>query len=84
MQKDKVEPYQALANAIILQAVTDYRNALLGYGCACKKAESVKLECENFFRSEYFSYLTKVSGKYLIEKLRKEAHDASNSNSTDT
>ena len=84
MQKDKVEPYQALANAIILQAVTDYRNALLGYGCACKKADSVKLECEKFFRSEYFSYLTKVSGKYLIEKLREEVQDASNFNSTDT
>lgn len=84
MQNSSVELYQPLADAIILQAVADYRAALTGVGCGRKSAEGVVRECERFFRSHYFSMLTKVSGEYLIEKLRKEVQDESHSNSTDT
>ena len=79
-----IDPYQELYNAIILQAVTDYRKALIGDGYDNKSSEDVVMECERFFRSNYFALLTKVSGEYLIEKIRKEVEDERHSNSTDT
>lgn len=72
MQSIAIDSYQPLTDAIVLQAVTDYRNALVGIGYGRHSAEDVKKECERFFRSEYFSLLTKISGEYLIEKLRQE------------
>lgn len=84
MRNIGTEPYQELYNAIVLQAVTDYRNALIGIGYSRKSSEYVVRECERFFRSGYFCMLTKVPGEYLIEKIRKEVGDESHSNSTDT
>lgn len=70
--------YQELANGIVSQAVTDYRNALDGKvyskNFGRTTPEYIIADCERFFRSKYFQLLTKVSGEYLIEKLRKE-HD---------
>ena len=84
MQDCTDEAYQELYNAIVLQAVTDYRKALAGISYGKQSPEDVVKECEQFFRSVYFSRLTKVSGEYLIEKLRKEVQDESLSNPTDT
>lgn len=84
MQNIETELYQELANAIILQAVTDYRNALAGKSYCGKSPEYVVAECERFFRSHYIHHLTKISGEYLIEKIRKEVEDEHHSNSTDT
>ena len=72
MQNSGIYSCQPLADAIVLQAVADYRNALVGISYCRKSAEDVVQECERFFRSEYFWLLTKVSGEYLIEKLRQE------------
>ena len=72
MQHTTENCYHDLANAIILQAVEDYRNALNGYGCEGKPAAFIIKSVEKFFRSGYFKILTNVSGKYLIEQLRKE------------
>ncbi len=72
MQNSGVTSYQPLADGIVLQAVADYRNALAGEGYGRYSAEDVVRECERFFRSEYFWLLTRVSGEYLIEELRKE------------
>ena len=84
MQGVETELYQELYNAIVLQAVADYRNALAGKSYCFKSPERVVAECEQFFRSEYFALLTKVSGEYLIRKIRKEVEDERHSNSTDT
>lgn len=84
MRDVETELYQELYNAIVLQAVTDYRNALAGNSYCSDCPEDVVRECESFFRSEYFALLTKVPGEYLIEKIRKEVKDESHSNSTDT
>ena len=78
MQNTMIESYQPLMDAIVLQAVTDYRNALIGKGYERNSAEKVVVECERFFRSEYFSLLTKISGEYLIEKLREEVRGENN------
>lgn len=84
MRDVETEIYQELYNAIVLQAVTDYRNALRDISYDRKSPEDVVIECERFFRSEYFAQLTKVPGKYLIEKIRKEVEDERHSNSTNT
>ena len=84
MQDVGTEIYQGLYDAIVIQAANDYRKALVGVGYGSHSPEDVVRECERFFRSKYFSMLTKVSGEYLIEKIRKEVQDESHSNSTDT
>ena len=62
-----------LANAIILQAVSDYRKSLRGIkACQYISAENMKRDCEEFFESEWFSILTKTNGKQLMRKLQYE------------
>lgn len=58
-----MNPYENLANAIILQAVKDYR---------LTDDEQELQEIERFFRSGWFSVLSKVDPEYLIKELRKE------------
>ena len=64
----------ALANAIIVQTVKDYRRALRKQ----KKDPgniSAKIpieEAEQFFRSEWYRLLTTVDGETLIKQLREE------------
>ena len=61
-----------LTNAIVLQAVKDYRRALAGGSVNGRDSKSVIAECERFFQSEWFSSLTKIDCKYLMETIRKE------------
>ena len=58
-----MDPYQELANAIVLQAVKDYR---------LHDNEQELARIELFFRSDWFSVLTNVDPEILITKLRKE------------
>ena len=64
-----MDGYKELANAIILQAVMDYRKALK------HDERGRKREIEKFFRSVWFSILTNVSGEMLIQKLRAEVKE---------
>ena len=71
------EPYQDLANAIILMAVQDYRDAFKKlkkrprYG----PAHDIKNEVERFFRSDWYRELTSVDGNVLIKKLQAEVSE---------
>jgi hypothetical protein len=65
-------PYEDIANAVVMQAVTDYRNALNGVGYGSIPADSVIVELEKFFHSTWYQTLTRVKGDYLIERLKKE------------
>lgn len=67
--------YENLANAIILQAVKDYRMALksLKANPRSRMAQADKAEIERFFRSQWYSALTSVDGEMLIRSLLKEA-----------
>ena len=58
-----MDPYQELANAIVLQAVKDYR---------LHDNEQELARIERFFRSDWFGVLTNVDPAILITKLRKE------------
>lgn len=68
-------PYERLANAMIIQASKDYmislRKKKRNPGSA--SAEHDIRECERFFRSGWYQVLTSVDGEYLMERLRKEA-----------
>ena len=61
-----------LSNAIILQAVKDYRIDLAGGSVNGRDSKSVVAECERFFQSEWFRELTDLDGEYLIKTIRKE------------
>lgn len=58
-----MNPYEELANAIVLQAVKDYR---------LHDDEQELVSIERFFRSGWFSTLTSINPEMLISKLRKE------------
>ena len=65
--------YYDLANAIVFQAVTDYRKALNGVSYNKKyPPEIIVTKLEKFFRSSWYRTLTKVDGEYLIERIREE------------
>ena len=68
------DPYERLANAIILQAVTDYKTALkkIRKNPGNRDAIDEALRIERFFRSGWYSQLTSVDGEYLIRRLRDE------------
>lgn len=74
LKKLDEDNYRALAEAIIVQAVKDYRSVLkrLKYDYDCRNLISQKRSLENFFSSEWFSVLTKVNGKALARKIREE------------
>lgn len=71
--------YERLANAIVEQAVKDYRQAVttLKRPHLQEKsrisAEAMKRDCERFFLGDHIKTLTSVDGKYILEKLEKEA-----------
>ena len=62
------DPYEDLANAIVLQAVKDYRQAL-----RCKGRNPLRGELERFFCSRWCGCLTKLDGKVLMHKLQEES-----------
>ena len=66
--------YEALANAVILQAVRDRRDA-----CRINRSypenfaeERKRKDIERFFRSDWFSVLTNLDGRLLLRKLQEE------------
>ena len=61
-----------LSNAIVLQAVKDYRAALSRQKVDGKMPNDVIKEIEKFFRSEYYEVLTKVDCEVIISNIRKE------------
>lgn len=68
-----MEPYQALANAIVELAVKDYRTALkYHYRHPDKKeyADEVK-NLERFFRSGWYGMLTDLDSEYLMTSVRR-------------
>lgn len=58
-----MECYQELANAIVLQAVKDYRMT----------EDTQKLKAlDRFFRSDWFAVLTTLDPDYLLRQMQKE------------
>ena len=74
MANTHFDPYQELANAIVLGAVKDYRAAVkkLARGRKNTEAQQMKDECLRFFRSGWFGQLTSLDPEMLIRKLDEE------------
>ena len=68
------DPYEDLANGIVLQAVKDWRKAVrtLKKRPRYEPAKQMRNECERFFRSEWFEALTSVDGSVILRKLKQE------------
>lgn len=68
------DQYENLANAVVLQAVKDWRSAVrtLKKRTRYDPARQMKEECESFFLSDWFGVLTSVDGRLLLRKLREE------------
>ena len=66
--------FQALANAIITQAVIDYRRArrVLFFYPHHRDAQRLKTEVLRFFRSEWFRLLSPTDPETLIRRLNEE------------
>lgn len=72
-----MDSYTELANAIIIQAVKDYRKALktLKRHPRYEPARAMVTEVEEFFHSDWYRVLTSVDGDMLIRKIRREIND---------
>lgn len=70
-----MKPYEEFANAIIAQAVEDYRWALrkIHKDPHSERAKRFIVEGDRFFNSEWFELLTGLDGKALQTELKKEA-----------
>lgn len=69
-----MKPFEELANAIILQAVKDYRktNNKLLKKPKNEQLQEQKTEIEEFFLGEWFMALSKLDGKRLLRRLQAE------------
>ena len=83
MSEPTNDAFESLANAVVLQAVEDYRrNAKqkrsldIRLAILMEEIESVrrkKSEIERFFKSKWYQTLTDVNGELLLKKLEKES-----------
>ena len=69
-----MDNYEELANAIILQGVKDWRQAVRTQKKhpRYQPALTMREECERFFLGEWFGMLTKVDGRMILQKLKQE------------
>ena len=68
-----MEPYQALANAIVELAVKDYKKALkqhFRFPNSKDYADEVA-SLERFFRSGWYEMLTDLDAEYLMSAVRR-------------
>lgn len=71
-----ISPWQKLANAIVEQAVKDYRIEQARVKANPQNSDHAKAELrklERFFRSDWFEVLTDVDGRLVLSRLKKEA-----------
>ena len=68
-----MDPYQALANAIVELAVKDYRTALkYHYRHPDKKEYADEVDSlERFFRSGWYGMLTDLDSEYLMNSVHR-------------
>ena len=68
------EAFEELANAVISQAVKDYRSAgkALIRNPGSHQAQDTIKDVEKFLRSGWYQALTTVDGEYLLRKLKEE------------
>ena len=71
-----LSPWQKMANAIVEQAVKDYRMEQARIKANPQNSDYTKAEAwklERFFRSDWFEVLTDMAGRLILSRLKKEA-----------
>ena len=63
---DEKRAFEDLAIAIIAKAADDYRDYLR------RGRKRRSKECEQFFKSDFYRILTRVEGRYVIQRIREE------------
>ena len=71
---DCLQPYEILFNAVVMQAVRDYREARrrLKRKPDDREASAAMKEVSRFFHSDYFSLLTRLDGPSILQRLMEE------------
>ena len=77
--------YQDLANAIVVQAVDDYRRLREGKRVEIDRKHKVTIEkLEEFFLSDWFYTLTNVDGQTILNRVRSEYQNECKTTTTNT
>lgn len=77
---DDIRHYEALANAIIVQAVMDYKAvfSLLQKNPEDRMAQAEAKRIKRFFHSRWFRTLTTLDAEYLIRQIEDEVEEEAN------
>lgn len=73
-KKDEISHYELLANAIIIKAADDYREArkMLSTCPSDYSALCIISDVERFFQSQWYSVLSRTDGKKILSMLNRE------------
>lgn len=63
--------YENLVEAIISLAAVDYSRALKGQKVAGQSPKWMIKNCETFFKSEWFKFLTDLDGELLMNEIKR-------------
>ena len=77
VDRAEMKHYEALANAIIVQAVLDYKAVykILQKNPKDRIALDQAKHIKRFFHSRWFRTLTSVDGEYLVRKIENEIEE---------
>ena len=69
-----MDGYRELANAVVVQAVKDWRSAsaAIRMNPDHEAAKKTLKDCERFFLSDWFGVLSGLNGKAILQKLKAE------------
>lgn len=71
LKDEYLDPYERLANAIVMQAVWDYEHLKKGKKPSADFPATITFgELVEFFQSQWFYELTGVDGELVLDKLR--------------
>ena len=74
IHRSEGDPYENLANSIVMQAVSDYRACMrrLARHPDNRQAQDEKEQLLRFFNSKWYSTLTSIPADYLLKRLDDE------------
>ena len=72
--RQSLDGYQLLANAIVTSAAKDYRSTLRRIKNGSFYARVHLLSLQSFFYSEWYRILTPIKADYIINRLEKEVY----------
>ena len=77
MSGGSIDPYEALGNAVVLQAVKDFRAAyrVLKRHPDDPSAQRDVKELIRFFTSPHFNIFTSLDGEMIVNRLMKEMEE---------